>query len=162
MPGTRTAPDVGVATPNYKLVSLNMIDSVGDSKSNSFVAATGATNAEIETYAAETQERSNASLFEVQITSVYFGARSKGNALEAVFNNIQDNIRYSIKAGPTTRQYAYIPSPLEAMFLAGTETPDATALNDWFAAVLAVAGAGWTGLNYGFVEHKDRNQSIKF
>jgi hypothetical protein len=161
MPGTRTAPTVD-GSPSYKQVSLSLIDAVTDEVSNSLIADATATDAEVETYAAETQARSNASLYCVKVSDVYMGAKLSTNALSEVFLNAQDNIRYSVKESPTSRQFAYIPSPLESQLIAGTENPDTAALASWFGAVLAILKGNWAGLNVGFVEHKDRNQSIKF
>lgn len=161
MPGTRTAPTVN-GTPSYKQVSISTIDAQTDEVSNALIADPAVTDAQIETLVDETQQRSNASLWCVKVTDVYAGAKLSSNALAAVFANAQDNIRYSIKQSPTSRQYAYIPAPLAAMLIAGTENPDTAALSAWFGAVLAVAGGSWSGLNVGFVEHKDRNQATKF
>lgn len=162
MPGIRTAPDVGVAAASYKIATLSFIDADTDLVSNSLIVPEATLGTVLETYAAETQERSNASLYSVQVTSVWAGARNSSNALAAVYNNVQDNVRYSVKASPTDRQQAYIPAVLDSQLIAGTETPDSTALADWYAAVLAAVGASYSGLNVAFVEHKDRNQSIKF
>lgn len=162
MPGTRTAGVPGTDAPDFLRVSLSFVDAASDQVTNSVIAPAGTTDGAIETYAAETQERSNGSLYQIEVSSVWQGARNSGNALEEVFANVQDNIRYSVKASPTDRQQIYIPAVLASQIEDGTENPDLTALADWFAAVLAVVGATYSGLNVGFVEHKDRNQSIKF
>ena len=162
MPGTRTAGVPGTDAPSHKRVSLTFVDTTSDQVSNSLIADAAVTDAAVETYAAETQERSNGSLYQIEITSVWQGARLSSNALSAPMATVEDNIRYSIKASPVARQQAYIPAVLVAMLEAGTENPDTVALADWFAAVLAVAGGAYSGLNVGYTQHKDQNASIKF
>jgi len=162
MPGTRTAGVPGVDIPTAKRVSLNFVDATTDSKSNSILVPASATYAQIETFAAETQERSNASLWEIEVTEVWQGAKQSGNALSDPRLAVQDNIRYTVKAQPNTYQQLYIPAPLLTQFVTGSETPDVTALTDWFTAALALVAAGYAGLNVEFVEHKERNQKIKF
>lgn len=162
MPGTRTAPQIDVAQPSYKRVSLNFVDVTSDGKANAMIADSAATLTQMEGLATETQERSNASLWEIEVTSVWSGIRSSANALNAPYVPITTNMRYSIKNSPTSRQSAYIPSVLISQLIANTDNPDLTALNDWFAAVLAVAGGTWVGNNVALVGHKERNQATKF
>jgi len=159
MPGTRTAPDLTTAA-SYKKVRYAAIDANGDFQSNSIIVASAATQAAIETFIAEGQERSNASWYEVGVESVWSGERLKGNALSDVYLQIEDQILYSIKAGVNTSQYIYLPSPLETMIVAGSDKPDVAALSDWFASVLAIA-TGYTGRQVSFTRHKETNNDNK-
>jgi hypothetical protein len=160
MPGTRTAP-LMTADPDYARMSLNFIDHTGDSQSNSLIVPFDMLAATMETLAAETQERSNASLFEIRQTLVWTGVRSKANALSAVNPSVKDNVIYHLKAGVNTSQYAYIPAVLANQLVTNTDTPNVTALSDWFAAINAVL-TGYDGVSVNFVEYKEKNQAVKF
>lgn len=159
MPGTRTAPVVTGAV-SYRKVRYVMIDANGDKKSNSVLLGAAVTNTQIETFLAETQLRSNASLFEAEISDIYSGSSNKSNALSEVYLPIEDLILYTIKAGVNTSQYVYLPSPIESQVVAGSDTPDVTALSDWFAAILAIA-TGYSGKSVTFTRHKETNSDNK-
>lgn len=159
MPGTRTAPDV-TTTASWRKVRYAMIDANGDKKSNSIIVGSAVTNIAIETFLDETQLRSNASLYEVEISDVFNGTSLKSNALSAVYLPIEDLILYSIKAGVNTNQYVYLPAPIASQVISGTDTPDTTALADWFASVLALA-TGYSGKSVTFTRHKETNNDNK-
>ena len=157
MPGTRTAP-AATAAATYKKLRYTMIDALGEWQSNSLYIDVAATAANIETFLAELQLRSNASLFEFGVESIWNGARQKSNALNAVFVQIEDNIMYSIREGVNTNQQVYLPAPLETQVVADTDTPDVTALGDWLAAILAIAST-YSGRSVSFTRHKEVNSS---
>lgn len=164
MAGTRTAPTVD-GTASHIAARIALIDSTGDFRTISLIGAVAdMTNANIEALVVALQAATNASIFSVKVEQVYEGARSKANAVEAVFNNIGDNIVYHVKASPTDSQRGYVPAPLEAVFLADTETPDSgnALLTAWFSAVLACVGSGYTGQSVRFTERRDINDAVRF
>lgn len=160
---TRTAPTVD-GTPSAINISMKMVDSVGDVRSVSLYGVAAVTDAQIEALVAATQAATNASIAEVNVTQAYLGAIAKSNADEEVFNNVGDNIIYHVKASPTQSQRAYIPAPLEAVFVDGTEMPDPenALLVTWFASVLAVVGGAYSGVTVRFNERRDLNDAVKF
>lgn len=163
MAGTRTAPTVD-GTPDFKRISLSLVDAQGDIRSVSLVVDAATTVATIEALVAALQAVTNASIYEVTVTDVYSGARNTSNASDAVVNSVYSNIVYHIKASPTSSQRGYVPAPIDAVFIAGTDTPDINNadLGTWFAAVLAAAGGAYTGQSVRYTERREVNDAIKF
>jgi len=127
MAGTRTAPTVDGAN-TYKVVTLKWIDWTADKRSDSYIFTTAlATDANVEAFAVAMQAASNASLYEVRVTDAYSSVAENGNADEDVWENVKDNLVLQAKqplGGMSVRDY--IPSPINGMFLEGTEDIDPT------------------------------------
>lgn len=155
MPGTRTAPTVDGGN-DFKVVTLKWIDYTSDKRSDAYIVdATLGTNAAIEAFAVAMQAVSNASLYDIRVGDVYSGAADgTSNALEEVWENVQDNLVLQAKqpfGGQSLR--TYVPSPVESMFLEGTEdidpanVPLGVVITTWKAMIAAdyeVVGARFT------------------
>lgn len=163
MPGTRTAGTID-GTPDFKRIGISLVDAQGDSRSISLIADAAVLDATIETMIAELQVITNASIYEVRVEDVYSGARATTNAADAVVNSVFSNIVYHVKASPTSSQRGYVPAPIDAVFIAGTDTPDKdnADLGDWFGAVLAVVGGAYAGQSVRYTERREMNDAIKF
>lgn len=163
MAGTRTAPTIN-GTPSHKRISIRWVDAQGDTRSTSLIADAAVLDATLETLVTTTQAISNGSIYEVEVTDVYSGARQTSNADDAVVNSIYSNIVYHVKASPTSSQRGFVPAPVDAVFDAGTDTPDIanTDLTAWFSAVLAVVGGAYTGQSVRYTERREINDAIKF
>jgi hypothetical protein len=161
MPGTRTAPAITGAA-SFIEVSLRWIDAVGDVRSDASLIDAAATDIQIEAVAADMQTGSNASLYAVRKTEVYEGAKAKSNALAAVRESVQSNIVYHSKDTGRDDRRAFIPAPLAALFLAGTEVPD-----EGDAVIVAImlawenAWAGtFAGVSLRFTERREINEKV--
>lgn len=162
MPGTRTAPNIG-GTPTFKRISIGLIDAQGDLRSLSLIGIAATTVSMVETLVAAIQDASNASIYSCTISDVYEGARSKANALNAPVVSLYSNIVYHVKASPSESQRGYVPAPLSAVFVAGTDTPDSTntLLITIMAAVDSVVGAAaYTGVSLRYTERREINDSV--
>lgn len=161
MPGTRTAPDItGAAT--FIEISLRWIDSVGDVRSDASLIDATASDAEIEAVAATMVLGSNASLYAVRKTEVFEGAKTKANALAAVRESVQDNIVYHAKSTGRVDRRAFLPSPLAAVFVANTETPDDgdTVITNLIAAWLAAWKGTFASVSLRFTERREINEKV--
>lgn len=161
MPGTRTAPAItGAAT--FIEISLRWIDAVGDLRSDASIVDGAATDTQIEAVAADMQAGSNASLYSVRVTDVYDGAKTKANALAAVRESVQSNIVYHAKDAGRNDRRAFLPSPIAAVFVTGTETPDEAdvALDDIMTAWDAVWAGTYAGVSLRFSERREINQKV--
>lgn len=161
MPGTRTAPDV-TGTATYRIISLRWIDAVGDVRSDASIVDAAATDIQVEAIAAKMVLASNASLYEVRLTEVFKGAKSKGNALAAVRESADDNIVYHAKDTTQADRRAFVPSPLAADFVTDTETPDATAttMTDMMTAWDAAWAGSFAGVSLRFTERREINEKV--
>lgn len=161
MPGTRTAPAItGSAT--LIEISLRWIDAVGDLRSDASVVDAAATDIQIEAVAADMQAGSNASLYEVRKTEVYEGAKAKSNALAAVRESAQSNVVYHAKDTARNDRRAFLPAPIAAVFVTGTETPDEAdvVLDDIMTAWDAVWAGTFGGVSLRFTERREINQKV--
>ncbi len=161
MPGTRTAPAI-TGTPTFKEISLRWIDAVGDLRSDASIVDAAATDAEIEAVAADVQLGSNASLYSVRLVEVFEGAKTKSNALAAVRESVQSNIVYHAKSTGRVDRRAFIVSPIAAIFVSGTETPDEadTVIIDIMTAWDAVWKGTFAGVSLRFSERRDINEKV--
>ena len=159
--GTRTAPTVD-GTPLFKLVSFSWMDYTGDKWTGTIPFAPDATPVEIEAIAVVYQAASNASLYRIQVSDDYDSVAIKTNAVEAVWENADDQVVIHYK-NPTTRAdfRLNVPSPKEAMFIDGTDdidTADALFTN-LLAAVAAALPSGFLPVTARFSKHRDINQA---
>lgn len=161
MPGTRTAPDI-TGSPTFKEISLRWIDAVGDLRSDASIVDAAATDVQIEAVAAKMVLGSNASLYEVRLTEVFEGAKTKSNALAAVRESVQSNIVYHAKDTTRADRRSFVPSPLAANFVTNTETPDdtATTMTDIMTAWDAVWAGTFSGQSLRFSERREINQKV--
>lgn len=161
MPGTRTAPDI-TGSPNFIEVSLRWIDAVGDRRSDMSMVDAAATDIQIEAIAADMQAGSNASLWAVRRTDIYEGAMTKTNALSAVRISEDDNIVYHAKDAGRVDRRAFLPAPLEAVFLADTEVPDpsTTILTDIMDSWNAAWAGSFAGVSMRFSERREINEKV--
>lgn len=161
MPGTRTAPALtGAAT--FIEISLRWIDAVGDLRSDASIVAAAATDIQLEAIAADMQLGSNASLYAVRKTNVFEGAKTKSNALAAVRESAQDNIVYHAKDTGRVDRRAFLPAPIAAVFVGGTETPDSldAVLIDIMDAWDAAWAGTFSGVSLRFTERRDINEKV--
>ncbi len=158
---TRTAPAItGAAT--FIEISIRWIDAVGDIRSDATIVDAGATVAQIEAVVAAAQAASNASIYAVRVTDVFEGAKSKANADSAVRESLQDNIVYHAKDTGRVDRRSFLPSPLVAVFVADTETPDEG--DGLIVALMAAWDAVWAGTFAGvslrFTERREINEKV--
>lgn len=163
MPGTRTAPPVD-GTGSFARLSIGMIDAQGDIRSVSLIVDAALSAANQEALVDALQTITNASIYEIEFTQVYSGARSVSNASDEVVNSVYSNIVYHVKSSPTSSQRGYVPAPIDAVFVADTDTPDTTNadLAAWFAAVLTAVGVAYTGQSVRYTERREINDAVKF
>jgi len=161
MAGTRTAPTVD-GSPTFIEISLRWIDAIGDVRSDVSLVAAAATDAQIEAVAAAMAAGSNASLYAMRITQVYEGAKSKANGDNAVRESAQDNIVYHAKDTGRVDRRSFLPAPLEAVFVANTETPDAG--DGLITAIMTAWDNAWAGTFAGislrFTERREINEKV--
>lgn len=152
MAGTRTAPDVtGAAT--FKLVSFRWIDASGTRRSDSYQVPAAATAAQIDDAADAAQALSNASLWAIDIGSVYAGDMDTGAAESLVYAGNDDNVVILLKQPDNQARDFFVPAPIEALFIEETENIDQsnaelatleTALEALFAGTYTIRGNRFT------------------
>ena len=139
MPGTRTVPTID-GSFQYKKLSITMYDYTGEQRTESYLINSAATDAQVEAIVAAMQAVTNGTIWRVQVGEVYNSVGDSSNALEEVWEDIQTNVVILIKDAMTNGQDWFIPAPINALFLEGTEelNPGNAALATLLTAILAV------------------------
>jgi hypothetical protein len=143
MPGTRTAPTIS-GTPTYKIVSLTWYDYTGEQRTDSYQMDADSTAAEIEAFAVAMQALSNATLWRVGVADTYNSVGDSSNALEQVWEDAETNLVFLAKTSLNVANNLFVPAPINAAFVEGTEEIDPT--NAEIAALLAA----WLPMRAGF------------
>lgn len=149
------------ATPVRRVLHFQFIDSEGKPRTDSYDIIAAATDAEINTFAAETGAASNASLWNVGVTNWFYLAQpSKANAVDETNDSVKDNIVALFKPLVGDGQDVYIPANNEALtMIADTENPDPALLADWLAAANAVIDG--TPVSVRMSERRLKNKATK-
>lgn len=160
--GVRTAPAVD-GTPTYYTVRLRWIDAKQDIRSDSYRIEIS-TDALVEAFAAAMSTASNASLYEVDVSANYVGARLASNATDAVHVAVGDNIVMQMKEPSGRAVDLFLPAAEGTLFNpVASESPDPTAtdLSDITAAFNALKTLVYTAIQYRFTERRDKNPAVK-
>lgn len=125
---TRTAPTVD-GSPTFKQVSVTVYDYTGDQRTDSYLLDADSTAIEIEAFVAALQAITNATIWRVTVGDVYNSVGDPSNADEQVWENASDNVVLLAKDSGNNAINFFIPSPVDELFLEGTEEIDPTNAN---------------------------------
>jgi len=159
MPGTRTAPDV-TGTATYKTAAMQWIDWTGQRRSDNYQFPVATTNAQIEAVGDALQALSNASLWRIEVASVFAGDMDSGAAAEEVYESVESNVVILLKKTDNTAIDFFIPSVIEGLFVENTDDIDQTNadLATLEAALEAAMGAGYTVRGNRFSKRSKRGK----
>lgn len=157
----RTAPTVN-GTPASKLVSYRFVDAQGDTRAVSHrVLTASATDAEIEALGEALAAKSNAALYSIVVSEEYSAVPDADDATDAVVNSARSNIVVTAKNTTGDLKQIFLPAPVEAMFIPGTDTPIVDAnYTDIFTAFLATLPAGFEIVSVRYSERKEVNERV--
>ena len=96
MAGTRTAQTV-TGTPTHRRITFHLIDSSGDTYAESFYIPAATLAAEVEQLAADYQNNTQASLFDISDSGSYLGDADPDNATTLQRNSVKDGINLLFK-----------------------------------------------------------------
>ena len=161
----RTAPEY-TGTPSYVTISYRWIDANGNKESTSYITTLArATTGNIEAMADALVAASNANLYDIVLETHTEGAPTASTATEAPRESANDFINTLVR-DPASRktQEVAIPAPIDAMFVAGTNTVDVE--NTTYQAVNTAANAllpdAYAFISVRFSQHRKLNAKINF
>lgn len=162
----RSVPTID-GSPNFYRVSFKYIDAVGDLRSDSVeIPQVAYSDVNTEAYIVAQAAVTNADLYEVEVKAIYKALPQKSNATNAIRVAVDDNIVNLLKSvfNDTSRQY--IPSPIAALFVTGTEQVNTTnaLLNTMITAfdvMIEGAAAQFTWISSRFTERREINEAQK-
>ena len=160
---TRSAPAVD-GTPTFQLISARWIDASGDKRAVSLQVDAGTTAAEVDAFLDNTQNASNASLYEVRVEAVYFSQPQTANATAGVYPSVYDNVVLLLKNQLNISRNWFIPAPDATIMDTDSDTPNTVAAQ-LIAASVATAIEGtstddWSGVSTRFTERREKNQAV--
>lgn len=115
--GTRTAPTVD-GSPNKVLVSLSVMDASGDRYTDSLLLTSAPLDADIEAYVAAYQLCTQASVYSVNVQTLYEGDADPDNALTSQRNSVKDGVNllwkdFTTLTTKSTRVVAPVPEAMQ-------------------------------------------------
>lgn len=162
MPGTRTAPTVN-GTPNFKQLSVTVYDYTGEQRTDTYQIDADATDVEVEAFVDALQAVTNSTIWRVRVGEVYNSVGDPSNALEEVWEEASANLVILQKDASNNAIDWYVPSPINAMFVEGTEDidPTNTSLVAWLATLTPIK-AGFSVVSGRFTSRRDIGTKINF
>lgn len=159
MAGTRTAPDV-TGTVDYKIVTIFYMDYKGRRKADSVQVDDAATSIQIEAYVDAAQALSNGTIWRVDISEVFAGAKLVANANEVVFVSVEDGMVTQLKSALNASQNTFVPALVETAMVEGTYNVDHTAgiVTTYLTAINALMPSGTVAVGIRFSEHTKINK----
>lgn len=152
-------------TPLYKIVSLKMIDSTGDKRTDSYQFPAAVTNAQIETFVAALAADINANIYDVRVQDAYSSIPDTGDALNDLRPSLLSNIVVLVKTPLNESDDLYIPAPMDDNFIPTTDDPIVGELSATMAAFLACKNAGggaFEVVSGRYTERREINKSVPF
>jgi hypothetical protein len=158
--GTTTVPTILAGETGF-LMTMSWIDENEAEYTSSLIVKSAVNATELQAIVDTAQLASNASLYRVELTTQWEGAKSATNALSAVHESVADKLRYSLKAVATKGYtHAYIPAPLKVLIGDnGIVDTSQTIYINWRDDIDDIKLAAFTPLNVGFVQYSQRNDS---
>jgi len=154
-------PDVSVASPVFKTLSIRYIDKSGDKRTDSTRIKADATLANIQTMLVALGAITNASIYEVKVSDSWGGTPAIADAIQSPRSSVFQNVVTFWKVGATlTTQDTYIPAPTDSIIDAGTDTIITTPAGLYDAyrqATLAVLDVGYSARTVRYTERKEVN-----
>lgn len=170
MPGTRTAPDVSVASPNWADWTIRIIDGNGKKFSATLRSYEDtATLAEIEAWVDAFQAGSNSSVYAVFKRLVWNSQPQASNALDDDFVSGSDQIVVLLKDDSDRGQDSTLLAPLGSTVVTDTTDPDvsgSTELGNFITESVGIANGGalgsgtFTAIQARLSQHKQTNSAV--
>jgi hypothetical protein len=122
----------------------------------------------MEAFVVALQAGSNASIYEVNVTSSYSSAWQASNALEEVYENVASHISILNKDSTGRSQNTVLPSVIDTLIIDGTNNPDVA--NGTLGTIITTAlafinggiggGGSYTALQARFNHVKQINSAV--
>lgn len=121
---TRTAPVVAIANITSSHTTARLIDASGDKTATTLITPTLVSDLLVETWAAEYQLATQASIYEISQTILYTGDDDSSNADTDQRNSIADGVNHVLKSVPLLKtQTLRAVAPTLTMMLGNQDIP---------------------------------------
>jgi hypothetical protein len=159
----RTAPTFD-DTPNYRVLSLRLIDISGDLKSEAFEISPTATAAEIEAFVAGYAARTHANVYAIWDNQVYNVPSSADDATAgAKSDSVADGINYLFVSNTNSSEDVRLVAPIDTLFVGDTDSLDPVTNAVFYALIepLLTGTKVFTTAQYTERKEKKNNPKLK-
>lgn len=157
----RTAPTFD-DTPNYRVLSLRMIDISGDKKSEAFEISPTAAAAAIEAFVAGYAARTHANIYSVWDNQVYNSAAASSVATSgAKSDSVADGINFLYVAATNESEDVRLVAPIASLIVGDTDAVDAAAAAAFNALVEPLLTGTKVGVTAQYTERKEKQNNPK-
>lgn len=148
-------------TPQRLPYSIRFIDHTGDKRADNLVGfdTANVTPANIQALNVAMGAATNASMYEGVIGDVFATVPDKNDAVQADRSEVVNNIVVLAKNAAGASVNLFIPAPIPALFVPGSDEidPTSTELADVFTAFLALLPAGFEIVSARYTSRKQYN-----
>ena len=157
----RTAPTFD-DTPNYRLLSLRMIDISGDKKSEGFEINPTAAAADIEAFIVGYAARTNSKIYAVFDMQGYTAPNTVTGALDAPKSaSLADGINFLYVSNTNDSEDVRLLAPIASLFVDTTDTIDPTAAAAFNALVTPLLTGTKVAVTAQYTERKEKKNNPK-
>lgn len=155
--GTRTAPNVSVASPAPIQTTLHLVDASGDLYTENVPYPSTQTLADVEAFAAAYQAATQASLYQVTQLNIWAGDLDPDNAVAGYRGSVKDGVNMLWK--DLTAQKSLSPrlvAPIENVMQGNQDIPLLTATE--FTALITAIGTLIVSYNLQSAQYTERRE----
>lgn len=157
----RTAPTFD-DTPNYRILSLRMIDISGDKRAEGFEISPTATAVAIEAFVAGYAARTRANIYSVWDNQVYNTPASAGDAQAgAKSDSVADGINFLYVSNTNESEDVRLVAPIDTLMIGDTDTVDPVAGAAFNALVEPLLTGTKVGVTAQYTERKEKKNNPK-
>jgi len=161
MAGTRTAPDITLAANRFTY-TLHLIDASGDTYTETIVSATAILAANLESWAADYQAVTQASVYGFSSTTEWVGDADPDNATTDQRNSVKDGINMLFKNPASLLTYnVRVIAPILGVLQGNQDIPLLTQA-DMTALILLYGTSlipGWNMTSAQYTERRERKNN---
>lgn len=157
----RTAPTFD-DTPNYRILSLRMIDISGDKRAEGFEISPTALAADIEAFVAGYAARTRANIYAMWDSQVYnVPAAASAATSGAKSDSVADGINFLYVSNTNQSEDVRLVAPIDTLMVGDTDTVDPTAAALFNALVEPLLTGTKVGVTAQYTERKEKKNNPK-
>lgn len=161
MAGTRTAPTID-GTPNYRLLSLRLVDKSNDKRAETFEIALASDPADIEDFVAGYALRTNSSVYGVYDVSGYVSPAQASNAgVGTKSSSVADGINFLYTGATGDSEDVRLIAPIGSLFVGDTDGIDPVAAAAFNALVTPLLVGTKVPITAQYTERKEKQNNPK-
>lgn len=157
----RHAPTVD-GSPNYRLLSLRLIDISGDKRAETFEISPSADDADVEAFVAGYATRTNSDIYGVYDVLGYVSPALSSQAVAASkSSSVADGINFLYKSATNDTEDVRLVAPIASLFVGTSDAVDATAAAAFNALVTPLLTGTKVGVTAQYTERKEKSNNPK-